>query len=396
MAAAYSKMEGYIGRLALNLHVIWEIASGKACPSEEIPLFIMEMAIALSKFYIGQVKLVHAHSDDDQLAPHIIKLIELSKRLDSNGGDGWVKAKQYQETFPKKKRPSAQQARGWMHEAVVLGYGRIRGEGNRLEYHWFYDNENNDGQESWGSGSAGDALGKFPAFTSPTSSATPASPALGVDTPLSPNDLGKVGEQLGNTLPQVESHIKQGIDDNSGNLGNTLPQLSLLDEAMDSSKQIKSDFVLEGGQLPQPSPTLLQDGCDEATTNDSDLGNNFGNPSPTLPQVPQVRDSYAHGVTIVAAMDYEAIAPTSDDRDAKLYAPAPTATVEEPTAIEPKWEEGEQIFVRTDIPSLKQFNDRQGTISVVKEESAQCLVCFGDEFMHIPFRCLRRIELWDA
>jgi hypothetical protein len=57
MRAVYSKMEGYIGRLALNLHVLWEIASGKACPDEEIPLFIMEMAIALSKFYIGQVKL---------------------------------------------------------------------------------------------------------------------------------------------------------------------------------------------------------------------------------------------------------------------------------------------------------------------------------------------------
>jgi hypothetical protein len=129
-------MEGYIGRLALNLHTLWELDAGKACPDEEIPLFIMEMAIQLAKFYMGQVKLMHANADDESLPTHIVKLIELSKRLEANGKDGWIKAQMYRDQFDSKKRPSAQKARDWMNEAVTLGYGRTRGTGNRLEYHW--------------------------------------------------------------------------------------------------------------------------------------------------------------------------------------------------------------------------------------------------------------------
>jgi hypothetical protein len=180
MRAVYSKMEGYIGRLALNLHVLWEVASGKACPEEEIPLFIMEMAIDLAKFYIGQVKLVHSFSDEEGLAPGIVKLFELSKRLDTNGKDGWVKAQQYRELFAAKKRPSAEQARSLMLEAQSMGVGRTRGTGNRLEYHWLRDNDNNG------------------------------------DNPSSPmNNLGNSGklrEDLGKTLPVVETIDNKGIE----------------------------------------------------------------------------------------------------------------------------------------------------------------------------------------
>jgi len=95
----------------------------------------MEMAISLAKFYIGQIKLVHADSDNESLPRHIMKLIELSKRLEANGKDGWIKAQMYRDQFESKKRPSAQQARDWMNEAVTLGYGSTRGTGNRLEYY---------------------------------------------------------------------------------------------------------------------------------------------------------------------------------------------------------------------------------------------------------------------
>lgn len=59
--------------------------------------------------------------------------------------------------------------------------------------------------------------------------------------------------------------------------------------------------------------------------------------------------------------------------------------------VEPEWEEGEQVTVETDIRSLQQFNGRQGAIETVK--AGTCLVNFGnDEFMHIPFRALRRMD----
>ena len=264
MRAVYSKMEGYIGRLAINLHVLWEIAAGKACPSQEISLRILEMAIALAKFFIGQVKIIHAHSDNDELAPHIIKLIELSKRLDSNGVNGWIKAKQYQDMFSKKQRPSAQQARDWMLEAVTLGYGCTRGSGNRLEYHWNCGNKN------------------------PNKNPPPS------------NNLGNLGNTwgtLGETLPQPEPIGNKGVEDNLGNLGNVTPPFRNSEEInlypSTEDKVGESKIYLEGGYIPQPSPSHPQEPPTVEESSDSDLGNNLGNPSPTLPQVPQVCDSSA-------------------------------------------------------------------------------------------------------
>lgn len=245
MRAVYSKMEGYIGRLALNLHVLWDIASGKACPEEEIPLFIMEMAIALAKFYIGQVKLVHSFSDEEGLAPNIVKLFELSKRLDTNGKNGWVKAQQYRELFAAKKRPSAQQARNLMLEAQLMGVGRTRGAGNRLEYHWLCDdNPNND---------------------SPP-------PSLG-----NLGNLGKVREDLGNNIPYVETPILKDLQDNLGNLGKGIPN-SLLTPT--EWYKLDEESSLEGGYVPDPSLSATEECCDIDTQGYTDLGNNLGNPFP--------------------------------------------------------------------------------------------------------------------
>jgi hypothetical protein len=285
MRAVYSKMEGYIGRLAVNLHVLWEIGSGKACPSEEISLFILKKAIQLAKFFIGQVQLIHAHSDNDELAPHIIRLIELSKRLDCNGANGWIKAKQYQETFPKKQRPSAQQARDWMLEAVTLGYGCTRGSGNRLLYHWKSDNNNN-----------------------PDNNPTP---------PLTDNlgNLGKLGEDLGKGVPQVKTLTNQGIEENVGNLGKGIPHfgkdlINNPDNPPDIVVDFENEIIQEGGYFPQPSPTVRQEPQNLEESSDSALGNNLGNPSPTLPQVPQACASSAVAcVTVEPVMRQSAQVP---------------------------------------------------------------------------------------
>jgi hypothetical protein len=245
MRAVYSKMEGYIGRLALNLHVLWEVASGKTCPDQEIPLSIMEMAIALSKFYIGQVKLVHSFSDEEGLAPQLVKLFELSKRLATNGKNGWIKAQQYRELFAAKKRPSAQQARSLMLEAQSMGVGRTRGTGNRLEYHWSCDNNNGD------------------------------------DNPPSPeNNLGKLREDLGKGIPYVETIANKGIEDNLGNLGKGIPNFFLTENTEAPPSNSSGESFLEGGYVPEASLTTLQEVCDTGTVVNSNLGNNLGNPFP--------------------------------------------------------------------------------------------------------------------
>jgi len=262
MAAVYSKMEGYIGRLALNLHVLWELAAGKDCPSEEIPLHIMEMAIQLARFYMGQVKVIHANSDDDSLPSHILKMIELSKRLEANGKSGWLKAKQVQETFSKKKRPPAQTVRDWMKEAVNIGYGQTRNTGNRLEYHWRKDNGDNDPDSD------------------------------------SPPDLGnsrKLGEQLGNSVHQVETTNYQGVEDNLGNEENTpsnhSPSFEEKELPPENSGNDLAQSDLEGGEVSQPSPTLTQEQESQEIESVSAVEDNLGNDSPTIPQVPQMCDS---------------------------------------------------------------------------------------------------------
>jgi len=298
MRAVYSKMEGYIGRLALNLHVLWEIASGKACPDEEIPLFIMEMAIALSKFYIGQVKLIHAHSDDEELAPHIVKLFELSKRLETNGKDGWIKAQQYRELFAAKKRPSAQKARDWMTEAVALGYGRTRGMGNRLEYHWLRNNNGSNDEP-------------------------PTPDALG--------NLGKLREELGKGVPYVETTNNQGVQGNLGNLGKGIPNFSLTENMEVPLSSSSGESFLEGGYVPEPSLSTPQGVCDIDPVVSSELENNLGNPFPNP------------SLSSLSAMSLEQTSSTSPDESEEAIALTPALQLAILLQMSQSWEEVEVL-----------------------------------------------------
>lgn len=268
MAAVYSKMEGYIGRLALNLHVLWELAAGKDCPSAEIPLYIMEMAIQLARFYMGQVKVIHANSDDDSLPSHILKMIELSKRLEDNGKSGWLKAKQVQETFSKKKRPPAQTVRDWMNEAVNMGYGQTRNSGNRLEYYWRKDDGDND----------------------PNSDPSP--------------NLGTLEEPSEKISPQPETTNHQEVEDNTGNLGNNFSShpSSFKDKESppNNSEDDLTQSCLEGGEISRPSPTVTQDVQNQEPESVSAVEDDLESDSPTISQIPQECDNSTSDVTVDA------------------------------------------------------------------------------------------------
>jgi hypothetical protein len=298
MAAVYSKMEGYIGRLALNLHVLWELAEGKDCPSAEIPLYIMEMAIQLARFYMGQVKVIHANSDDDSLPSHILKMIELSKRLEDNGKSGWIKAKQVQETFSKKKRPPAQTVRDWMNEAVNMGYGQTRNSGNRLEYYWRKDDGDND----------------------PNSDPSP--------------NLGTLEEPSEKISPQPETTNHQEVEDNTGNLGNNFSSHSSDFEDKESPPNNSEDDLtqssLEGGENSQPSPTVTQDVQNQEPESVSAVEDDLENDSPTISQVPQECDSSTSDVTM------DAIAPVQS-------APAEKEKVEQEAVVQEETASGEKL-----------------------------------------------------
>lgn len=70
-----------------------------------------------------------------------------------------------------------------------------------------------------------------------------------------------------------------------------------------------------------------------------------------------------------------------------------TETVTLPVT-EDGWCIGKRVTVdATDLPpSLANFDGRQGVIWMIKDYCEQCLIDFGgDEFMHVPFRGLRRV-----
>ncbi|KAB8316130.1 DUF3987 domain-containing protein [Tolypothrix campylonemoides VB511288] len=138
MRAVYSKAEGYTGRLALNLHVLHELSTGRSTPSTEIPVERMREALALMNFFIGQTRLLYS-TFDEGTAPHIVKMMELSRRLRLAGQEGWVKAKDIQSGYNSKSRPKPDIVRGWMQEAVNLGLGEVRGVPTRLEFRVFGD-----------------------------------------------------------------------------------------------------------------------------------------------------------------------------------------------------------------------------------------------------------------
>ncbi|MBF2067229.1 MAG: DUF3987 domain-containing protein [Calothrix sp. C42_A2020_038] len=82
MRAVYSKSEGRIGRIAINLHVLEHVCAGTDVPAE-IPLHIIERAVKLTNFYIGQIKLIHSSNAiaKGELSAVLTKLLTESRRL---------------------------------------------------------------------------------------------------------------------------------------------------------------------------------------------------------------------------------------------------------------------------------------------------------------------------
>jgi phage N-6-adenine-methyltransferase len=88
------------------------------------------------------------------------------------------------------------------------------------------------------------------------------------------------------------------------------------------------EIDLEGGSVSQPSPTLPQETQTLEELSDSDFEKNLGNPSPSVPQVPQVCDSSA--VACVTVQDNQ----PSDMAFAQVEKPGDKTRGQQSQAIE--------------------------------------------------------------
>ncbi|MGB7416233.1 MAG: DUF3987 domain-containing protein [Thermosynechococcaceae cyanobacterium] len=129
LRAVFAKIKSDTGILALLLHCV-NAAIAVQTPSEQISAETMQAAINLSKFYLGQVKLIHSEGDalEGDLAPNYCKILALSERK------GWVTARDiYRGRAVCDRKMPLDQIRVLMQELVTMGLAVPRNEGNRLE-----------------------------------------------------------------------------------------------------------------------------------------------------------------------------------------------------------------------------------------------------------------------
>lgn len=132
LQAVWSKSQRLAGELALLLHCL-RYAADQSSPPERISAEIMSAAIKLTKFYIGQIKLIHSQGNPDNPDSSLYsKIIEVSKQK------GWLTARTLKQSIWQLKDKTANQVRSLFKKLVDLGYGEIAGAGSKIK--WIFKN----------------------------------------------------------------------------------------------------------------------------------------------------------------------------------------------------------------------------------------------------------------
>lgn len=130
LRAVYSKMKGVTGEFALILHRTNAAVDG-CRPDEYISKDAMAKAIKLSKFYITQIKLIHADGEAEhgEIAPQLKKLYEFALSQIS-----WLNASDIKKGCRLFKKSNPEEIRQACLDLVEMGYGSTEGEGKSLKY----------------------------------------------------------------------------------------------------------------------------------------------------------------------------------------------------------------------------------------------------------------------
>lgn len=131
MRAVFSKTEGTIGRLAINLHVLHELMGREqAAVSQLIPKLRILQASKLARFFVNQLRLiraaVNANASEGEIAPHLAAIVERSQRV------GAIKARDVQKGILAFRHSSTQEIRGYFRSLAELGYGTCSGSGTKM------------------------------------------------------------------------------------------------------------------------------------------------------------------------------------------------------------------------------------------------------------------------
>jgi Protein of unknown function (DUF3987)/Bifunctional DNA primase/polymerase, N-terminal len=136
----YGKAAGYIGKIALNLHVIKYAFNGEETPPL-IDLETMKAAVNVTSFYLSQALLLYSQfSSEDSLPYHLSRVITLCQK----NVDYLWSAREIAKGFPSKVNLDGTQIklscdiiRNWFQELERMGKGVIHGIGNKLKFSLF-------------------------------------------------------------------------------------------------------------------------------------------------------------------------------------------------------------------------------------------------------------------
>lgn len=129
------KCKGLLGRLSLNLHMIHELSdSFCGTPPAIIPLIRVQQAANIVEHLLKQIQTVHLQIAGESTQSAILAMINLSRKRQSLGEEGWLTARDVSLSQNAKGRMKSVDVRELMSKAVDMGYGELRGTGKRLEF----------------------------------------------------------------------------------------------------------------------------------------------------------------------------------------------------------------------------------------------------------------------
>ncbi len=132
MQALYSKMEGTIGRLALNLHVIDEVLDQpEGVISKEIHQKHVKQAGKLVRFFINQAKRIRSTAvtaENHELAPHLAAIVERSRQV------GSVSARDIKMSVWNLRKANPTDIRNHFLTLEKMGYGKCEQSLSRLRF----------------------------------------------------------------------------------------------------------------------------------------------------------------------------------------------------------------------------------------------------------------------
>ncbi|MBW4512474.1 MAG: DUF3987 domain-containing protein [Scytonematopsis contorta HA4267-MV1] len=133
----YGKAAGYIGKIALNLHVIKYAFNGESVPPL-IDLETMKAAVKATSFYLSQALVLYSQFDSQELPYHLSRIIAICQK---NADQAWLTAREIAKGFPdkvklngKEVKTSCEQIRDWFRQLERLGRGIVSGAGKKLKF----------------------------------------------------------------------------------------------------------------------------------------------------------------------------------------------------------------------------------------------------------------------